>query len=107
MYYYPISVKREAILSDFMCVSTPYKYLFDLNCRLSHKKHLFCLCPQANEYLPGAKEKMMVYGSEATKLIGEYSEWVMVQSKVWSNLVSKMAADALKSSKATMQDIVE
>jgi len=62
---------------------------------------------KANEYLPGAKDKILVFGSQASLLAGEWSDWLLVNSKALSDHSYKLAIDASQSIKVTTQDVID
>ena len=62
---------------------------------------------KVNEYLPGAKEKTMLFLDEASKQSNIAFEWVLVNGKVLLENVSVFAQNTAKSTQATVQDIIE
>ena len=63
--------------------------------------------PQANVYLPGAKEKAIFFCSETSRIVVEYSEWFVGLTHTGSTHAYKMALEATQSAKFTTQAVIE
>jgi len=62
---------------------------------------------KANEYLPGAKDKVLVFGSQASQFAGDFHQWMLANGKAWSDQTYKLATDASQSIKVTTQDVID
>jgi len=62
---------------------------------------------KANEYLPGAKDKVLVLGSQASRWAEDASQWLVVNGKALSDQTYKLAIGASQSVKVTTQDVID
>jgi len=62
---------------------------------------------KANVYLPGAKEKAILFCSETSRIVVEYSEWFVGLTQTGSTQAYKMALEATQSAKLTTQAVID
>lgn len=62
---------------------------------------------KANEYLPGAKERVNLLASEAGRISGQAFDWTVENSQLFAAHAVKAAQSALASIQLTVQDVID